>query len=279
MLKIGFCDDDLSILKELQVLLDHYRVEKNRELVYTAYQSPLELLADMEKGLRFDILFLDVLMPGQTGMEAAREIREFDTAVKIIFLTSSAEFAVESYTVGSHEFYMNYAAKNDLVYLIDNGHFHPTESCADKLSSLLLFSDKVALHLTRGVRWDSDHVIALDDSLKEMCREIVACDALDRVIIGSDYFDASINRISAWTVGFRNVEKALLSALCTPHTALKELQDTNQFTELMVRQEELKTLPFGEVWDEYCRRNGVPVDGAWFEEVKKYEQNVLSKRI
>ena len=102
MLKIGFCDDDLSILKELQVLLDHYRVEKNRELAYTAYQSPLELLADMEKGLRFDILFLDVLMPGQTGIEAAREIREFDTAVKIIFLTSSAEFAVESYTVGAY---------------------------------------------------------------------------------------------------------------------------------------------------------------------------------
>ena len=106
------------------------------------------------------------------------------------------------------------------------------------------------------------------------------CDGLDgRVNIALDYFDASINRISAWTVGFRNVEKALLSALCTPHTVLKELQDTNQFTELMVRQEELKTLPFGEVWDEYCRRNGVPVDGAWFEEVKKYEQNVLSKRI
>ena len=122
--------------------------------------------------------------------------------------------------------------------------------------------------------------LVFDDETKEICKEIVRCGGLDgRVNIALDYFDASINRISAWTVGFRNVEKALLSALCTPHAALKELQDTNQFTELMVRQEELKTLPFGEVWDEYCRRNGVPVDGAWFEEVKKYEQNVLCKRI
>ena len=134
--------------------------------------------------------------------------------------------------------------------------------------------------ITRPIRWDSDHVVLFDDETKEICKEIVRCGGLDgRVNIALDYFDASINRISAWTVGFRNVEKALLSALCTPHTVLKELQDTNQFTELMVRQEELKTLPFGEVWDEYCRRNGVPVDGAWFEEVKKYEQNVLSKRI
>ena len=134
--------------------------------------------------------------------------------------------------------------------------------------------------VTRPIRWDSDHVVLFDDETKEICKEIVRCGGLDgRVNIALDYFDASINRISAWTVGFRNVEKALLSALCTPHTVLKELQDTNQFTELMVRQEELKTLPFGEVWDEYCRRNGVPVDGAWFEEVKKYEQNVLSKRI
>ena len=139
---------------------------------------------------------------------------------------------VESYTVGSHEFYMNYAAKNDLVYLIDNGHFHPTESCADKLSSLLLFSEKVALHLTRGVRWDSDHVIALDDSLKEMCREIVACDALDRVIIGSDYFDASINRVAAWVIGARNIQKALLYALLIPHASLAALQDEGRFTEL-----------------------------------------------
>lgn len=185
---------------------------------------------------------------------------------------------VESYTVGSHEFYMNYAAKNDLVYLIDNGHFHPTESCADKLSSLLLFSDKVALHLTRGVRWDSDHVIALDDSLKEMCREIVACDALDRVIIGSDYFDASINRVAAWVIGVRNIQKALLYALLIPHASLAALQDEGRFTELLAMQEEIKTFPFTDVWAEYCRRMGVPAGPDWMKTIHTYTEEVLSKR-
>ena len=189
---------------------------------------------------------------------------------------------VEAYTVGSAEFALSYAAFNreKCIPLMDNGHYHPTEVVSDKIPALLAFFPEIALHVTRPIRWDSDHVVLFDDETKEICKEIVRCGGLDgRVNIALDYFDASINRISAWTVGFRNVEKALLSALCTPHTVLKELQDTNQFTELMVRQEELKTLPFGEVWDEYCRRNSVPVDGAWFEEVKKYEQNVLSKRI
>ena len=189
---------------------------------------------------------------------------------------------VEAYTVGSAEFALSYAAFNreKCIPLMDNGHYHPTEVVSDKIPALLAFFPEIALHITRPIRWDSDHVVLFDDETKEICKEIVRCGGLDgRVNIALDYFDASINRISAWTVGFRNVEKALLSALCTPHAALKELQDTNQFTELMVRQEELKTLPFGEVWDEYCRRNGVPVDGAWFEEVKKYEQNVLCKRI
>ena len=189
---------------------------------------------------------------------------------------------VEAYTVGSAEFALSYAAFNreKCIPLMDNGHYHPTEVVSDKIPALLAFFPEIALHVTRPIRWDSDHVVLFDDETKEICKEIVRCGGLDgRVNIALDYFDASINRISAWTVGFRNVEKALLSALCTPHTVLKKLQDTNQFTELMVRQEELKTLPFGEVWDEYCRRNGVPVDGAWFEEVKKYEQNVLSKRI
>ena len=141
-----------------------------------------------------------------------------------------------------------------------------TESCADKLSSLLLFSDKVALHLTRGVRWDSDHVIALDDSLKEMCREIVACDALDRVIIGSDYFDASINRVAAWVIGARNIQKAFLYALLIPHASLAALQDEGRFTELLAMQEEIKTFPFTDVWVEYCRR------------IHAYTEEVLSKR-
>ena len=185
-------------------------------------------------------------------------------------------------SMGSAEFALSYAAFNreKCIPLMDNGHYHPTEVVSDKIPALLAFFPEIALHITRPIRWDSDHVVLFDDETKEICKEIVRCGGLDgRVNIALDYFDASINRISAWTVGFRNVEKALLSALCTPNTALKELQDTNQFTELMVRQEELKTLPFGEVWDEYCRRNSVPLDGTWFEEVKDYEQNVLSKRI
>ena len=172
---------------------------------------------------------------------------------------------VEAYTVGSAEFALSYAAFNreKCIPLMDNGHYHPTEVVSDKIPALLAFFPEIALHITRPIRWDSDHVVLFDDETKEICKEIVRCGGLDgRVNIALDYFDASINRISAWTVGFRNVEKALLSALCTPHTVLKELQDTNQFTELMVRQEELKTLPFGEVWDEYCRRSGVSVPGG-----------------
>ena len=184
---------------------------------------------------------------------------------------------VESYTVGSHEFYMNYAAKNDLVYLIDNGHFHPTESCADKLSSLLLFSDKVALHLTRGVRWDSDHVIALDDSLKEMCREIVACDALDRVIIGSDYFDASINRVAAWVIGVRNAQKALLRAYLRP-ASIRQDEYAMDYTARLAHQEAYKVAPFSAIWDEYCQRQGVPGEGEWLDCVRQYEKDVMSKR-
>ena len=164
---------------------------------------------------------------------------------------------VEAYTVGSAEFALSYAAFNreKCIPLMDNGHYHPTEVVSDKIPALLAFFPEIALHVTRPIRWDSDHVVLFDDETKEICKEIVRCGGLDgRVNIALDYFDASINRISAWTVGFRNVEKALLSALCTPHTVLKELQDTNQFTELMVRQEELKTLPFGEDCYDYCRR-------------------------
>jgi len=188
---------------------------------------------------------------------------------------------VEAYTVGSAEFSLGYAAmnKDKCIPLMDNGHYHPTEVVSDKIPALLTFFPEIALHVTRPIRWDSDHVVLFDDETKEICKEIVRCGGLDgSVNIALDYFDASINRISAWTVGFRNTQKALLSALVTPNEELKKLQDDSNFTELMVRQEELKTMPFGEVWDEYCRRCGVPVDGAWFGEVKKYEAEVLSKR-
>lgn len=183
---------------------------------------------------------------------------------------------VESYTVGSSEFYMNYAAKNDILCLLDNGHFHPTEVVSDKIPSMLAFYDKVALHVTRGVRWDSDHVVLFDDELKEMAKEIIRNNADDRVLIGLDYFDASINRISAWIVGDRNMQKALLYALLLPNEKLKKMQDEGNFTELMYENEQQKTMPFGAVWEEYLRRQNVPA--RWFEEVKKYEKEVLSLR-
>mgnify|MGYP001028271700 FL=1 len=163
---------------------------------------------------------------------------------------------------------------------MDNGHYHPTEVVSDKIPALLAFFPEIALHVTRPIRWDSDHVVLLDDETKEICKEIVRCGGLDgRVNIALDYFDASINRISAWTVGFRNVQKALLSALLTPNDALRALQDEQRFTELMVRQEALKTMPFGDVWDEYCRSCNVPVGTDWFETVQRYEHDVLSKRV
>ena len=186
---------------------------------------------------------------------------------------------VEAYTVGSAEFSLSYAAMNKekCIPLMDNGHYHPTEVVSDKIPALLAFFPEIALHITRPIRWDSDHVVLLDDETKEICKEIVRCGGLEgSVKMALDYFDASINRISAWTVGFRNVQKALLMALCTPD--LTELQNTENFTEQMVIQEELKTMPFGEVWAEYCRVCGAPEDGAWFGEVKKYEAEVLSKR-
>ena len=185
---------------------------------------------------------------------------------------------VESYTVGSHEFYMNYAAKNNLMCLLDTGHYHPTEVVSDKISSMLLFNDQLALHVSRPVRWDSDHVIKLDDELQELAKELVRCNALDRVFIGLDFFDASINRIAAWVIGMRNMQKALLLGLLEPHTALKKMQDECNFTELLATLEEIKTLPFGDIWDHFCEINNVPVGKDWFNVVKDYEKDVLLKR-
>lgn len=186
---------------------------------------------------------------------------------------------VESYTVGSSEFCLKYAASKDgVISLMDNGHYHPTEMVSDKISSLLIFDEKIALHVTRPVRWDSDHVVAFDDETKEIFKEIVRCGALDRVFIALDYFDASINRVAAWVTGFRNAQKALLFALLQPNELLKSLQDSGDHTSLLVLQEELKCYPFGDVWDEYCLRSEVPADGKWMEKIKAYEAEVLGKR-
>ncbi len=189
---------------------------------------------------------------------------------------------VEAYTAGSAEFTLLYAAlhKDRCIPLMDNGHYHPTELVSDKIPALLTFFPEIALHITRGVRWDSDHVVLLDDETREICKEIVRCGGLEgRVNIALDYFDASINRVAAWTAGFRNVEKALLYALLTPHADMKNLQDQGKFTQLLVQQEELKTLPFGEVWKEYCLSCGVPADGRWMQTVEDYESLVLRKRV
>ena len=186
---------------------------------------------------------------------------------------------VESYTVGSAEWCLKYAAsRDDCISLMDNGHYHPTEVVSDKISAVLAFDKKMALHVTRGVRWDSDHVVLFDDEIKEICKEIVRCGGLDRVFIALDYFDASINRVSAWVTGFRNLQKALLSALLEPHALLTQLQNEGNFTKLMVMQEELKTMPFGEIWEEYCRRCGKPLDGRWFPMIEAYERDVQAKR-
>lgn len=182
---------------------------------------------------------------------------------------------LESYTVGSSEFCLTYAAKNGITPLMDNGHYHPTEVVSDKISSALLFSDTLALHITRPVRWDSDHVVLFDDETREIAKEIIRADALDKVFIATDYFDASINRISAWITGGRSVQKALLYALLEP-AAMKELQDKSDFTSLMVMSEELKTMPFGDIWEEYLSREGVTAD--YLSEVKSYEKNVLEAR-
>jgi L-rhamnose isomerase len=184
----------------------------------------------------------------------------------------------ESYVVGSHEFYLGYAVANDVLLCLDAGHFHPTEVISDKLSAVLLNVDEVLLHVSRGVRWDSDHVVVLNDELRAIAEELVRGDYLNRVYIGLDYFDASINRVAAWVIGSRNMLKALLIALLEPAARLRAAEAAGDNTARLALQEELKTLPFGAVWDYHCQQSGVPVGQAWLEDVRMYERKVLSKR-
>jgi len=184
----------------------------------------------------------------------------------------------ESYVVGSHEFYMGYAIANDVLLCLDAGHFHPTEVISDKLSSILTFIDEVLLHVSRGVRWDSDHVVTLSDELEAIAQEIVRGDFLHRVHIGLDYFDASINRVAAWVIGTRNALRALLLALVEPIDQLRELEVAGDYTQRLALLEELKGLPFGAVWDYFCWRQGVPVGIGFMDEIRDYERQELSKR-
>ena len=202
---------------------------------------------------------------------------DYDTSKVYVCLESKVfGIGVESYTVGSAEFCMNYVSQKGITPLMDNGHYHPTELVSDKISAMLPFHEKVALHVTRSVRWDSDHVVLFDDETREIAKEIVRNNALDRVFIATDYFDASINRISAWVTGMRSVQKALLFALLQPSDKMMSLQNEQDMTSLMVYQEELKTAPFGDVWQEYLKRQNVPKD--YLKEVKEYEQKVLVNR-
>ena len=186
---------------------------------------------------------------------------------------------LESYTVGSNDFYTAYAAKNNKIITLDTGHFHPTESVADKVSTMLLFVPELMLHVSRPIRWDSDHVVLFDDTIRELAVEIARCPgAWEKVLIGLDFFDASINRIGAWVTGARAMEKSLCYALLQPHAYLKQLQDEYRNTEKMILIEQIKSMPFGAVWEEYCVRQGVPCDDELFALVKKKKKDVTSKR-
>ena len=184
----------------------------------------------------------------------------------------------ECYVVGSHEFYLGYAIGNNVLLCLDTGHFHPTEVVSDKISSVMEFLDRILLHVSRGVRWDSDHVVILSDELRAIAEELVRGDYLERVHIGLDFFDASINRVAAWVIGTRCMLKALLIALLEPTEKLREMEMSGDFTSRLATLEELKTLPFGAVWDYYCTKMEVAPAQAWLDEVKAYEKDVLSKR-
>jgi len=184
----------------------------------------------------------------------------------------------ESYTVGMHEFYLGYAVKHQKLVCLDAGHYHPTENVADKISSVLCFLPEILLHVSRGVRWDSDHVVTLTDELMGIAEELVRGDYLERTHIGLDFFDASINRVAAWVIGTRNMLRALCIAMLDPVTTLKRLERAGDYTGRLALMEEAKTLPFGAVWDYHCLKQGVPVGEAWLDEVRAYERHVLSKR-
>jgi len=184
----------------------------------------------------------------------------------------------ESYTVGMHEFYLGYAVKNQKLVCLDAGHYHPTESMADKISSVLCFVPEILLHVSRGVRWDSDHVVTLNDELHSIAQELVRGGYLARTHIGLDFFDASINRLAAWVIGTRNMLRALCIAMLEPYEEYKKLEREGDYTSRLALMEEAKTLPFGAVWDHYCLTQGVPVSEAWLSEVRVYESEVLNKR-
>ncbi len=249
---------------------------------YFAEETGIPCVMNIWTGDGFKDVPADRMGPRMRYKESIETIlaEPFDkTKVKPCVESKVFGIGVESYTAGSAEFTLSFAATHEgCLPLMDNGHYHPTEVVSDKIPAMLCFYPEIALHVTRGVRWDSDHVLILDDETREIAKEIVRCDALERVYIALDYFDASINRVSAWAVGMRSFQKSLMMALCTPNAALKKLQDESRFTELMATQEAIKMLPFGDVWNYYCEQCNVAGDFDLFGEVQKYEEEVLLKR-
>ncbi|MEK0289554.1 L-rhamnose isomerase [Caldifermentibacillus hisashii] len=224
---------------------------------------------------------VDTLAPRQRLMEALDEI--FAEQLNEDFTQEAVEsklfgIGAEAYTVGSHEFYMGYGISRNKLVCLDAGHFHPTEVISNKLSALSLFSKGILLHVSRPVRWDSDHVVIMDDELQAIAREIVRNNLLERTNIGLDFFDATINRIAAWVIGTRNTQKALLRALLEPTAFLKQKELEGDFTTRLAYTEELKDFPFGDVWNYFCVKNNLPVGFDWFKEVQHYEKEILLNR-
>ncbi|MGT2682766.1 L-rhamnose isomerase [Streptococcus porci] len=224
---------------------------------------------------------VDRLSPRKRLMESLDEI--FADHVDETYTQDAVEsklfgLGAEAYTVGSHEFYMGYGLTRGKMILLDAGHFHPTEVISNKLSSLALFGKGIMLHVSRPVRWDSDHVVIMDDELQDIAKELVRNDLLDKAVIGLDFFDATINRIAAWVIGTRNTQKALLKALLEPTQDLKDMENAFDFTSRLAYTEELKDFPYADVWNYFCLQNNVPVGLDWLTEVRQYEEDVLSKR-
>lgn len=224
---------------------------------------------------------VDRLSPRKRLMESLDEI--FADQVDETYTQDAVEsklfgLGAEAYTVGSHEFYMGYGLTRGKMILLDAGHFHPTEVISNKLSSLALFGKGIMLHVSRPVRWDSDHVVIMDDELQDIAKELVRNDLLDKAVIGLDFFDATINRIAAWVIGTRNTQKALLKALLEPTNDLKDMENAFDFTSRLAYTEELKDFPYADVWNYFCLQNEVPVGLDWLTDVRQYEEEVLRKR-
>ena len=251
---------------------------------YFAYETGIPCVMNIWIGDGFKDIPSDRLGPRMRYKDSIEQIiaEPHDPGlVKVCVESKVFGIGVESYTAGSGEFTLLFAATHPgVIPLMDNGHYHPTEMVSDKISSLLCYFDEIALHVTRPVRWDSDHVVILDDETKEIAKEIVRNgDSISRINIALDFFDASINRIAAWTIGYRSLEKALLQALLTPNDMLKGIQDRNEMTKLIARTEEFKIYPFGDIWEEYLRRSNVPSETEWLDVVETYEKEVLLKRM